>query len=176
VKRGFLALPFIGIHSYTQEEASAYMPGLRFGSLLGGRVSDRLSVNGELIVDFSNVRNASSSFSETAYHVVFSPLLDFAAGPLQLVVGPKLGIFLLRGEQNDTGVTFSSEKQGWSAGLNGGLFIPVSAHTSVGVLLSFDFAGANQGCLLAPGGGGGGCGSAAALGGKVLGLTGGVLF
>jgi len=179
VNRGFLALPFVGIHSYAQEEASAYSPGVRFGSVLGGRVTQRLSLNGEVIVDISNVRGASADFSERAYHFVFSPLLDVAAGPVQLVFGPKLGIFVLSTAQRGGKVIVTSDVIGFSAGLNGGLFLPVSAHTSIGVLLSFDFAGANQSCVFVPGQSVAlvsPCGSEAAHGGKVLGLTGGVLF
>jgi len=175
VQRRVLVLPFLGIHSYAQEEASAYSPGLRFGSLLGGRLNQLLSLNGEVIVDFSNVRSASVEFSERAYHFVFSPLVDVAAGPVQLVFGPKLGLFVLRTEQSQGDIVTTSDLIGFSAGLNGGIFFPVAARSSIGVLLSFDFAGANQSCNLVPGPGAS-CGSEAAHGGKVLGLTGGLLF
>ena len=176
VKRGFLLLPFVGVHTYVNEEASAYQPGLRFGALAGGRLSNLFSLNGELIFDFSNVRGVSSSFHERAYHFVFSPLLDVAAGAVQLVVGPKLGIFLLRTEESDFALTVASEVSGVSAGVNGGLFIPVSVHTSIGVLLSFDLIGANRSCVIGAGGGGGSCGSPAAQNPKVLGMTAGILF
>jgi hypothetical protein len=176
LKPTFLVLPFLGIHSYLQEEASAYAPGLRLGSLIGGRLSDRFSLNGELILDFSNLRDDSFAFRERAYHFIFSPLFEVAAGPVQLAFGPKLGVFLLHTEQASGDLIVAGDRQGYSAGLNGGFFLPVSAHTSVGALLSFDFMGANQGCTLAIGPGATSCGSEAAHGGKVLGLTGGVLF
>lgn len=174
VKRGFLALPFVGLHSYAHADASAYAPGLRVGSLFGGRVGDHWSLNGELMIDFSNVPDASVAFSERAYYFLFSPLYDVAAGPVQLVFGPKLGIFVLRTEDGGD-VVRSTEVQGWSAGLNAGVFVPVFSRMSIGGLLSFDFAGANQGCLaaLSPSNT---CGSPAAHGAKILGLTGGILF
>jgi hypothetical protein len=178
VKRGVLFLPFLGVHSYVHEEANAYQPGLRFGAFLGGRTSDLVSLNGEVILDFSNVQGVQSTFSERAYHFVFSPLFDFAAGAVQLVVGPKLGIFVLSYEHLEGDISSSTELTGFSIGLNAGLFLPVSAHTSVGVLLSFDLAGANRSCVLGTGFGGGGeyCGSPAAQNPKILGMTGGVLF
>ena len=118
VKRGVLFLPFLGVHSYVHEEANAYQPGLRFGAMIGGRTSDLVSLNGELILDFSNVQGVQSTFSERAYHFVFSPLFDFAAGAVQLVLGPKLGVFVLSYEHLEGDISSSTELTGFSAGVN----------------------------------------------------------
>jgi len=175
VKRRFRALPFLGIHSYQHQEASGYAPGLRLGTLLGGRISDFVSLNGELTLDVSNPRADEAAFQEWAFRVAFSPMIELPAGPVALIFGAKLGVFLLRTEQINVDLIVSSELMGFSAGFDGGVFVPVSAHTSIGVLLSFDWAGANQGCLGAPAEGSS-CGSPAAHGAKLLGLSGGVLF
>jgi hypothetical protein len=107
--------------------------------------------------------------------VAFNPMIELPAGPVILIVGAKLGVFLLLTEQANADLVVSDDTIGFSAGFDGGVFVPVSAHTSIGVLLSFDWAGANQGCLGAPGQGTS-CGSPAASAAKLLGLSGGVLF
>lgn len=99
VKPRFLALPFLGIHSYQHQEASAYAPGLRLGTLLGGRISDVVSLNGELTLDFSNPRAAAASFQERAFRVAFNPMIEVPAGPVALMFGAKLGAFLVSNER-----------------------------------------------------------------------------
>ena len=175
MKRRFRALPFLGIHSYQHKEASGYAPGLRLGTLLGGRLSDVVSLNGELTLDFSNPRADPATFQQWAFRVAFNPMIELRAGPVAFIVGAKVGVFVLDTERASGDLVVSSELMGFSAGFDGGVFVPVSAHTSIGVLLSFDWAGANQGCLGAPAGGSS-CGSPAAHGAKLLGLSGGVLF
>jgi hypothetical protein len=54
-KRGFVLLPYLGLHSYQNQEAHAYRPGLRIGSFIGARVSERLSISGELTIDRARI-------------------------------------------------------------------------------------------------------------------------
>jgi hypothetical protein len=51
---GFLALPYVGINSFSGEGTSGIDPGLRLGALLGGRVSEIFSANGEITFDVMN--------------------------------------------------------------------------------------------------------------------------
>ena len=51
-KRGFLAMPYVGMHSFQHQEASAFGPGLRVGTFIGGRINDICSLNAELIVGY----------------------------------------------------------------------------------------------------------------------------
>src|SRR5437868_1046483 len=75
LKRRFFAMPFAGVHSYQHSEASHYDPGARVGALLGGRIGDVASLNGEIAVNVSNVHGVPSgvSYEETNVVVGFSP-------------------------------------------------------------------------------------------------------
>ena len=57
--RRFMALPYLGTHSYQTAANAAYFPGLRIGGLVGGRVSEMLSLNWELTFDISNIDGAA---------------------------------------------------------------------------------------------------------------------
>lgn len=182
LKRTFLALPFFGFHSYQHTEANGYAPGVRVGALLGGRLNDVFSLNSWLSADFSNLRTPVEPFHERAIHAAFNPMIELPAGRLELIFGAKLGVYLLHSERpapgflvGDATAVSVSDMNGLIAGLEAGVFVPVTAHTSVGLLLSFDLIGVNRGCLLAANGGSE-CGPPLAQNPRVLGITGGVLF
>jgi len=147
-KRRFLALPYAGIHSYQNQEASAYGPGARLGVLLGGRIGEVASLNGELSINRSNVHGmpSVSSFEETNVIFAFTPLFQLPAGPLELVLGPKLGIFVIERSYGDVGISVSENLEGYVMGANLGLFFPLSPRASLGVLLSYDLLFADRAC------------------------------
>ena len=88
-KRGFLAMPFLGVHSYRNDAATNYDPGARFGTFLGGRINQTLSMNGQMTFDVSNRNDlAGANVSEIALDMGFSPLVHLPVGELELVLGP----------------------------------------------------------------------------------------
>jgi hypothetical protein len=172
-KRGFLMLPYLGLHSYVNQEASAYGPGLRIGSLFGGRIGELFSINGELTLDRANV-DSVVNIRQWFYRTSLSPLIHLPAGPVEVSLGPKLGIYSVSTNYSDTGATIESASSGYTTGLNAGVFAPLSPRTSIGGLLSFDLMWSNRTCA-GSFGGTTQCGSTTDVG-NVLGLTGGVLF
>jgi hypothetical protein len=175
LKRVFLALPYFGVHTYQNSDASGYGPGLRFGSLIGGRLNDRLSLNADVTVDVSNVASAGSGFQEYSIALAFAPMLQLPARPLEIVVGPKVGLFVLNTELTSGDVTAGSTQRGVLFGIDTGVFLPVSATTSLGVLLAFEFRRANDVCQYTFEAGL--CASGAASGlASIVGLTVALLF
>ncbi len=173
-KRHLLAIPYVGVHSYVQRDA--YGPGLRFGGLLGVRVGDRLSVNGELTYDVSNVSGPITLEQERFFRGSVSPLVHVDARGLELGIGPKVGIYSRRSRYDAGGADLEITGSGYSTGINAGAFVPVSPQVSIGVLLSFEVMWARPDCYatafgspVQP------CGSTTDVG-KLLGLTGGLLF
>jgi hypothetical protein len=129
---------------------SDWASGPRVGALLGWHVVERLSLNIEGRVDYVRA-NLGSSFWDDFFNpsgrfidVTFSPLLGFHAG--QIRVGPKIGWFVGRSDE-DAGYSTSG---GVLAGLNAGLFVPYRTVT-VGGLISVDFRFATSTECHAPG-------------------------
>lgn len=175
LKRVFLALPYFGVHTYQNGEASDYDPGLRFGSFLGARLNDRISLNADLTVDISNAGRAGGAFREYSIALAFAPMLQLPARLLEIVVGPKAGLFILNTETTSGGVTYGGTQPGVVFGIDTGVFLSVSPTTSMGVLLAFELRQANDDCQnnfqVAL------CASGAARGlASVVGLTVAVLF
>ena len=170
-------MPYIGTHSYQHASASAYDPGLRLGALIGGRITDIVSIGGELTFDASNRDDVPSGtdYREWTFNLTFSPMVQIPAGPVEIVLGPKLGLFVIEMEQTQPGDSVESSVTGWLAGVNAGLFVPVSPTTSLGLLVSYGFMWADQVCTRASGLGEI-CGSVDSDAAKVLGLTGAALF
>jgi hypothetical protein len=139
-KRPLLVLPQVGVHSFQNQDAAAYDPGLRFGAIVGGRFGDWLSLDGEMTVDVSNVRAPApgDSVREWAFDLSICSLFQLPAGPLELLLGPKAGYYQVHNETRRMGVTGTLRGTGFSVGINTGVFLPVSPATSVGVLLSFE--------------------------------------
>jgi hypothetical protein len=159
-RHGLLVLPYLGIHSYQNVDMAAYSPGARFGALFGGRVSHWFSLNGELTVDVSDIPHAggSSNFKEGSEYyldLAFSPLVHLVRGPVEVVVGPKVGFF--RAETSLSGSTSgvsgeSTSLTGITAGFNAGAFVPVSGLVEIGGLLSIEARDAREYCVTPSGG------------------------
>ena len=143
-----MALPFLGLNSYQGKTGDGLGVGLRLGTLLGGRVSNVFSVNGELMIDVVNPENVQSGTDVTIVEGVLalSPLLHVPAGTTEVVLGPKLGIWRGTAQQTMSGVTDTFSASGYVIGLNAGIFGAVSSSMSVGGLLSFDIRTIHQRC------------------------------
>ena len=144
-------MPYTGVHSYLNSEASAYGPGLRVGAMIGGRVSDVVSLNGELTYDISNVHSPpADGYSETGGDLAFSPMLQLPFNAVEIVLGMKLGLFELHRTLSDGFVT---NGVGYVTGIRAGVFLPVSPRTSFGLLASYDLKwvpGARAACPTSP--------------------------
>jgi hypothetical protein len=174
-KRRFLALPYVGLHSFQQKEATAYSPGLRIGGLFGVRLGDRLSLGGEVTFDRSNVSGPAGSPQTWFFRTSVSPLIHLPAGSLEVALGPKLGIYTFTWRYNVAGASVETRDTGYSTGINAGAFTALSPQTSIGLLLSFDVMWSRPTCILDVGVHLQKCGDTTDVA-KVLGLTGGVLF
>jgi hypothetical protein len=138
-RRGFLALPYAGIHSFSGEGTSGLDPGLRLGAILGGNVSEAFSANGELTFDIVNPDEpAGGNVSEVMGHITFSPLFHAYTASAEIVLGPKLGAWALTGHVSSPYLTADFDQRGWTIGANAGVFFPLSGgSTSMGMLLSY---------------------------------------
>jgi hypothetical protein len=137
----FLLLPFIGVQSI-QNENSGTGPGLRIGGLIGGRVSEQFSFNGELLFDLWNISNVPPTVSESAYVIqaAAAPLFHLQASPTaEIVMGPKLGLFFDHASVSGGGLSGSVSGEGFLVGANLGAFFRVSEALSVGGLINFDY-------------------------------------
>jgi hypothetical protein len=174
----FLALPYIGLQAHegvTGEDQSA---GLRLGGLLGFRVNDQLSLNGELTIDVLNPSTPSDGSDVTAAEVdlAFSPLYHSDTGALELVIGPKLGIWAGEFDYSLYGETQKYSSSGLILGVNMGAFVPLGNGASLGALVNFEVKTIGQVCFTDIDGSKVCSSSDNGPSEKVLGITGAALF
>ena len=116
-------------------------PGLRLGGLLGVYVGPMFSLNGELSIDFLNLDSNLVSANVTGVRASLSiaPLFHLPAGTgnMELVIGPKLGVW--DEEFSDDNSDATASVSGYLVGLNAGAFARVG-RTSLGGLFSFESA------------------------------------
>jgi hypothetical protein len=146
---GFLAMPYIGVHSRPGETGQGYGPGATFGALIGGRLSPSFSLNGEMRFDVINFRNepAGETWDATEGDLALSPLFHVQFPTGELVFGPKLGFFFY--EETDkagSNEIFRRTANGLSAGFNAGVFFAVNRVMSLGGMLSFTLRDPGQVC------------------------------
>ena len=141
----FLLMPFVGVQSI-QNDNSNTGPGLRIGGVVGGRMNEQFSFNGELLFDLWNVSNVPAGVSESAYVLQFAaaPLFHVQASPTaEIVLGPKLGLFFAHSSVSGSagGFTLSGSEsdEGLLVGANLGAFFRVSDALSLGGLINFDY-------------------------------------
>ena len=144
------------MHSYQHANASDYGPGLRLGGFIGGRFNDTSSLNLEVTFDYSNVSGlpAPLMVREWVLDFVVSPLFRPPPRLLELVLGPKAGLFV---SESTAGAGL---KYGYVLGVNAGFFRPVARATSLGLLLSFEWKHTLGGCATVGGGSVSSCGIA----------------
>ena len=177
-KHGFLAMVFVGVNSLAGSTGKNEDVGFRLGTIMGGRVNDKFSINGEFTIDILNPNNVPSGLdvSELELDIAISPLFHVQTGNVELVVGPKIGI-MAYSQQTDVGSTSSKiTGNGYVYGLNAGAFASISRSVSLGGLISF--AGRKFSQVCGPDDTGAQTCSADNLpaADKVLGVTGAVLF
>lgn len=147
----FLGLPYAGVHAFSGRSARDLGPGLRAGVLLGGRLSDRFSANGEIAVDFMNLDPLGGSNAlERATYLSFSPLfhVDYSSTG-QIVIGPRIGVWRLAGgSPGGTDLGYS----GWMVGANAGVFFRSAGTVALGVLVSYANLQFTRGCQSAAAG------------------------
>jgi hypothetical protein len=132
---GFVAIPYLGINSFSDAGIST---GFRAGALLGGRVAEIFSFNGELTVDKVNL-DAPPGASASAYmfQLGISPLFHVDTPNVRFVAGPKVGFVGSTSHISGGGLSADRRGMGWTLGLNLGAFIPLKNTTSLGILLSY---------------------------------------
>ena len=92
------------------------------------------------------MNGALSGFREYSIDLAVAPLFQLPAGSVEFVLGPKLGFFVVDSENPATGVGTSTTQNGIVLGVNTGIFVPVSAATSMGVLLAFELRKTDEVC------------------------------
>jgi hypothetical protein len=147
-RSAFLFMPFLGIHSF-QNESARTDPGFRTGALLGGRIGEVVSINGEAALDVLNPSNVPAGVSVTAIqlHAALSPLVHARVEKLEFVAGPKLGLFAMSSTASGFGDTVDEFVRGWLVGFNLGLFGALTDNLSIGGRLSFDIEYADKVCV-----------------------------
>jgi hypothetical protein len=141
---GFLAMPYLGVATQTGELGRRYSSGAIFGALIGGRLNQAFSLNGELRIDTLDFRNVPSTqaASGSELDIGFSPLFhaQFASG--EFLIGPKLAFFTH--QESYTGfdingfyTEYHEDWTGWSTGVNAGVFFAVSRVMSLGGMVSY---------------------------------------
>jgi hypothetical protein len=141
----FVLMPFIGLQS-VQNANSNTGPGLRVGGIVGGRMNEQFSLNGELLFDLENFNNVPTGVSESLYLIQFAaaPLFHVQASPTaEIVVGPKLGGYFEHASASGSygGVTLdaSGTAEGLLVGANLGAFFRLSDDVALGGLVNFDY-------------------------------------
>jgi hypothetical protein len=133
-RRGFLVLPYVGLQ-FPVDAASWISTAYRFGSLLGGHLSENISLGAEL------------AFATWSWHMsdnragqvdIGATLLRHVDGSLgEFVVGPKLGrTLILRNDAKDDPRIFVN---GWNMGVKLGLLLATPGSMAVGVVADLSY-------------------------------------
>ena len=178
-KHGFLALPYLGFESHRGDTGVGLGAGAMFGVLLGGRINEMFSINGEFRVDVLNPTDVMSGYDVTIAEVdlAVSPLFHVPFDAGEFVVGPKLGFFGFSEQDKYDGVDAGKySASGFVAGVNSGVFFNVSRSVELGGMLSLTIRDPSQRCST-PAGGVENCNSTIDyVAEKVIGFHAGALF
>jgi hypothetical protein len=147
---GFLALPYVGFHTFAGDSGMYYRPGATLGVLLGGRLSPNFSLNGEMRIDILNFRDVPSSetWDASEYDLGASPLFHVQFPGGEFLIGPKISYFEHQITFKDSSgfQTGRSTWHGWSTGFNTGFFFPVSRFMSLGGFFSYTWRNPTSVC------------------------------
>jgi hypothetical protein len=140
-------LPFLGLHSFVGNQVEDRSVGGSAGGLLGFHLSPVFSLAGELSFDVINFKNNQNDLSGLAFVLAVVPQFHIVAPTFEIIIGPKIGLWIEGIDSTYYGVTESSTASGLVVGVNAGMFFPVGRHLSIGGLLTFDLRPYNRYCL-----------------------------
>jgi len=145
--RGLLVMPYVGFATPVGGTSDGYDTGFRIGTLLGWHLNRLLSMNVEFTLDFLNPKGVSSDVSDVATDFSFSPLLHLPLGygPLQLIIGPKIGFFEENISYSIAGDSYNDSYSGAMFGVNVGLLAGMG-NIAIGGLFSYTGRHYSSGC------------------------------
>jgi hypothetical protein len=141
-ERGLLLLPYVGLQ-FPIAAIGWISSGFRLGTLIGGHLSEKVSLSTELAFatwtwDVRTSWDAGAPMeSRRAGQVdIGTTMLRHASVPWgEVIFGPKLGgTMMLRHEPGDVLRTYVN---GWLAGLKMGVLVTLSRSTAVGIVADF---------------------------------------
>jgi hypothetical protein len=139
-----LFLPYLGFESHLGSHDEGLGPGVVLGALVGGRLNPMFSINLELTGNILNPKNdPAGDITIFEGDLVLSPLVHVAVAPnLEIVVGPKIGVF--GGSLQATGLKQTAT--GFAVGLNLGAFFAVAPAMSVGGFIALTVRDPHEVC------------------------------
>jgi hypothetical protein len=146
-RRKILILPYVGVHSMAGGPASdAFGIGFRTGILGGYQLNPSISLNGEFLIDLPHVKNSVADQSLVFGSLTFSPMFHFPAGPMELAVGPKVGLSSFSAETKSGSSKTEDRVSEFDLGSNFGAFFPLGDKMSIGGLVTFDIVTPMESC------------------------------
>ncbi len=145
-------VPVLGVNVPTGEGSDKLDPGWATGVSLGGRISDYVGLHGALVFGALNPSEDPPDGADvTTIEAVFSFAPRFhvlgRTGPVDVMVGPLLGLFVLSSSASANGTTVTLSSRGYHFGLQGGVSVPITDALSVGPIFSYSRLEATEVCV-----------------------------
>lgn len=146
-RRGFLAMPYIGVQIPTGDFGKSFDPGLRLGALLGGHVNPLISINGEFNIDILNPTGVPSGMDVTAVAIdmLFSPLLHLGTDAFEAFIGPRFGFSGIVISAKSGSTTTDTSYTGIGYGVNAGVGLPLGK-VAIGAMFSYTGRSPTKAC------------------------------
>lgn len=137
----------LGLGKPTDANADRFNWGPSVAGSVGGRVAEHLSLHGQLQLSALDPR--SSNESGQYVQIAFVPLIHLLGNRerADLVVGPNVGFYQMRGELEVLGVRGHAYESGPHAGVLFGAFFDVSRSVSMGFFLQYDLLFPQRACV-----------------------------
>jgi hypothetical protein len=132
-RRGVVFMPYFSLNAVVGGASGGYSPGFHLGGLLGGHIGPVFSLSGEMALD---IMSPTIGGTEVSFDFGLSPLFHFGIPQVELLIGPKLGVFDFGGWSNRSGSSASYSGSGFVYGLTAGVFLPVG-RVALGGLFSY---------------------------------------
>jgi hypothetical protein len=143
-RRGVQVLPFVGVHSDLYAARVGYgwsEAGLLAGVIAGARMGERASLNGQLAyhsTGYSDLDRLTGGES-ASWDLTFSPLVHQRVGRVELVAGPRLGLYRehVRARDPTAPQTLEESRTGFIIGGQAGALV-WAGPAAYGLVLSAD--------------------------------------
>jgi hypothetical protein len=143
-------MPFFGMHTVQGDGGKNFGPGPRIGILGGGYLREQVSLNAEVALDWTNPNVSGADIKMFVGDLALSPLFHYRRPEIELVVGPKLGLFYGYAYIDSSFFGGStSTARGWTAGLNAAALFPISGSASAGLLFNYQARELTENCVTA---------------------------
>lgn len=141
--RRLIVLPLVGVQQHMNGDSAAYFGAdLRVGGMVGWRITPAFSLEIELLFDRTRPQPPLAPVDAWTRELALLPLFHDCRDGVELIIGPKLGLWRNSDQVLSWRATLDDPEHGWTMGADAGLIVHTPLGLGIGALVQMELRSA----------------------------------